>query len=81
MSANLPQSILNLENSIYQEMISYYCILNGIDESTTTLKEKHEHAGSKPHYVEEYAFDDYNNLITDVIEKMLGNEFYENTTV
>ena len=77
----IPDRFLNREQSIYQEMISYYCMLNGIDESSTTLKQIHEHAGKKPHYTEEYAFEDYNNLITDVIEKMLGNEFYENSTI
>jgi hypothetical protein len=39
------------------------------------LQEIHTHAGSKPHYADEYPFQNYNNLITDVIEKMLGNQF------
>jgi hypothetical protein len=72
----IPEAFLDLERNIYQEMVSYYCTLNGIDESSMTLKEIHNHAGDKPHYVEEYAFEDYNNLVTDVIEKMLGNDFY-----
>jgi len=77
----IPQSFLEAETAIYEEMVSYYCMLNGIDRSAMTLKEIHEHAGSKPHYVEEYSFEDYNNLITDVIEKMLGNEFYNDPTI
>ena len=77
----IPQSFVDAETAIYEEMVSYYCMLNGIDRSAMTLKEIHEHAGSKPHYVGEYSFEDYNNLITDVIEKMLGNEFYNDPTI
>jgi len=69
------QQLLEKELSIYQEFVSYYCLINGIDESSMDLQEIHTHAGSKPHYADEYPFQNYNNLITDVIEKMLGNQF------
>jgi hypothetical protein len=71
----LTEDILDKETSIYQELISYYCLMNGIDQLSTTLQEVHAHAGEKPHYKDEYAYREYNNLITDVIEKMLGDEF------
>ena len=77
----IPKEFLDAENTIYEDMVSYYCMLNGLNRSTMTLKEIHKNAGSNPHYVEEYSFEDYNNLITDVIEKMLGNEFYNDPTI
>jgi hypothetical protein len=77
----IPQSFLEAETAIYEELVAYYCMLNGMDRLVMTLKEIHEQAGSKPHYAEQYEFDDYNNLITDIIEKMLGNEFYNDPTI
>jgi hypothetical protein len=77
----IPQSFLDAEAAIYEEMVSYYCMLNGVDRSDTTLKELYEHVGSKSHYTEEYPFEDYNNLVIDVIQKMLGNEFYNEPTI
>jgi len=77
----IPQSFLDTETRMYEEMVSYYCMLNGIDRLGTTLKELYEHVGSKSHYTEEYPFEDYNNLVIDVIQKMLGNEFYNEPTI
>jgi hypothetical protein len=73
----IPSEMIEIEDSIYGEYISYYCLTNSMDYSTLSLGEIYEHVGKQVHYTQSYMYPDRNNSVTDVIQKMLGSDFYE----
>lgn len=60
----IDSALIDIEKSILEETISFYCMVNGIDRSAMTLEDISDHAYKTPNYI------DNNNSITDIIRQL-----------
>jgi hypothetical protein len=64
LGSSIDDSIAELENTILNQAVSFYCLVNGIDKTEMTLEQISDHAYKNATHV------DKNNSITDIIRQL-----------